>query len=98
MMPEMNVVDVYSINKKNAQGLMVVVKPTPEMLEEDMVGVHVDFAMPGGQVLEAKIEKVLGFEGNFHLFFPRLTKAFKPIGFSDPNEENTFTFDTNTVA
>lgn len=97
-MIETVVVDTYSINKKNVQGLMVVVKPTPEMLEEDMVGVHFDFAMPGGQVLEAAIDKCLGFEGNLHLFFSRLTKAFKPIGFSDPNEENIFTFDTNTVA
>lgn len=97
-MPPMNVIDVYSVNKKNAQGLMVVVQPTQEMLEENIVGVSVDFAMPNGQILEAQIDKVLGFEGNLHLFFSRLTKVFKPIGFSDPNEPTTVSFDTNSVA
>lgn len=97
-MPELNVIETYSINKKNVNGLMVVVKPIKEMLEEDLVGVSVDFAMPNGQVIESPIDQVLGFEGNFHLFFSRLTKVFKPIGFSDPNEETTITFDTNGAA
>lgn len=97
-LPDLNVVDVYSVNKNHARGLMVIVKPTFEMLQEDIVGVSVNFAMPSGQVLEAQIEKVFGFEDNLHLFFPNLTKIFKPIGFSDPNEPQTVSFDTNSIA
>lgn len=97
-MPDLNLIDVYSVNKKNIQGLMVVVQPTSEMLAEDMKGVSVDFAMPNGQVMEATVDRYFGFEGNFHLFFPRITKAFKPVGFSDPDETKTISFDTDSIA
>ena len=96
--PELKVVEVYTVKKKGIQGLMVVIQPTAEMEGEDMIGTAVDFAMPNGQVMESPIEKVFGFEGNLHCFFSRLTKIFKPIGFSDPNEPNTVSFDTNSIA
>jgi hypothetical protein len=97
-MPELKVVDVYSVNGRSGhgiiQGIMVVIEPTPEMEDEDMSGVGVNFELPNGQILEAQIDRAFGFENGLHCYFPRLNKSFKPIGFSEPDEAEGFSFDT----
>lgn len=82
---EFEVIQQYAINKKKIRGLVVEIEPTPEILENDMVGVAVDFAMPDGRTMETPIDKCWMFNGVVVLFFNNLTGAYKAVGFSDPD-------------
>ena len=96
-MPKLNVVNVYTVNRKDVHGLMVVIDPVDGVDSVDLHGANVDFSMPNGQVLEYSIDTVLSFNNQWHCFFPQLSKIYKPICFSDP-EEDTITIDTNSVS
>ena len=86
-MPKLTVIKKYPVNTKYVQGLILEVEDTPDILEWPMVGVNVDFRMTDNRVMNAPIEKHMGFvkEDGSHtslFYFDKLNPLYEPIGFT----------------